>query len=193
MKHITVIAVCIALNVTYARRAAAAEQPQAGSTEGSQDSATSGDELHFVSVLTFHGEIVAVQPAKRLFTLKGPDGKLLTLEAEKEQDLAARKVGEHVLVRYVEGAQIGKRASGVVSVQSLKDGMIGAVSGGERALAASVERVDATNQEITLKGPDGSLETIMVSNPDQLSNLKVGDRVVITRPQGLALSVEKEG
>jgi len=193
MKHITVIAVCIALNVTYARLAAAAEQPQAGSTEGSQDSATSGDELHFVSVLTFHGEIVAVQPAKRLFTLKGPDGKLLTLEAEKEQDLAARKVGEHVLVRYVEGAQIGKRASGVVSVQSLKDGMIGAVSGGERALAASVERVDATNQEITLKGPDGSLETIMVSNPDQLSNLKVGDRVVITRPQGLALSVEKEG
>jgi len=193
MKHITVIAVCIALNVTYARLAAAAEQPQAGSTEGSQDSATSGDELHFVSVLTFHGEIVAVQPAKRLFTLKGPDGKLLTLEAEKEQDLAARKVGEHVLVRYVEGAQIGKRASGVVSVQSLKDGMIGAVSGGKRALAASVERVDATNQEITLKGPDGSLETIMVSNPDQLSNLKVGDRVVITRPQGLALSVEKEG
>jgi len=193
MKHITVMAVCIALNVTYARLAAAAEQPQAGSTEGSQDSATSGDELHFVSVLTFHGEIVAVQPAKRLFTLKGPDGKLLTLEAEKEQDLAARKVGEHVLVRYVEGAQIGKRASGVVSVQSLKDGMIGAVSGGKRALAASVERVDATNQEITLKGPDGSLETIMVSNPDQLSNLKVGDRVVITRPQGLALSVEKEG
>ena len=193
MKHITVMAVCIALNITYARLAAAAEQPQAGSTEGSQDSATSGDELHFVSVLTFHGEIVAVQPAKRLFTLKGPDGKLLTLEAEKEQDLAARKVGEHVLVRYVEGAQIGKRASGVVSVQSLKDGMIGAVSGGKRALAASVERVDATNQEITLKGPDGSLETIMVSNPDQLSNLKVGDRVVITRPQGLALSVEKEG
>ena len=193
MKHIRVMAVCIALNITYARLAAAAEQPQAGSTEGSQDSATSGDELHFVSVLTFHGEIVAVQPAKRLFTLKGPDGKLLTLEAEKEQDLAARKVGEHVLVRYVEGAQIGKRASGVVSVQSLKDGMIGAVSGGKRALAASVERVDATNQEITLKGPDGSLETIMVSNPDQLSNLKVGDRVVITRPQGLALSVEKEG
>ena len=71
--------------------------------------------------------------------------------------------------------------------------MIGAASGGKRALAVSVERLDVDNQEITLKGPDGSLETIMVSNPEYLSNFKVGDRVVITRPQALALSLEKEG
>ena len=54
----------------------------------------------------------------------------------------------------------------------------------------SVERVDAANQEITLKGPDGSLETIVVSDPEHLGNVKVGDRVVVTRPQALALSVE---
>ena len=71
--------------------------------------------------------------------------------------------------------------------------MIGAAPGGKRALAVSVERLDVDNQEITLKGPDGSLETIMVSNPESLSNFKVGDRVVITRPQVLALSLEKEG
>ncbi|MGA7760176.1 MAG: hypothetical protein WCA59_00425, partial [Candidatus Binataceae bacterium] len=57
----------------------------------------------------------------------------------------------------------------------------------------SVERVDAANQEITLKGPDGSLETIMVSNPYYRANIKVGDQVVLTRPQALALSLEKEG
>ena len=57
---------------------------------------------------------------------------------------------------------------------------------------ASVERLDVDNQDITLKGPDGSLETIMVSNPEQLSRVKVGDRIVITRPQGLAVSVERE-
>ena len=32
----------------------------------------------------------------------------------------------------------------------------------------------------------------MVSNPEQLSNLKVGDSIAITRPQGLALPVERE-
>jgi len=58
---------------------------------------------------------------------------------------------------------------------------------------ASVERVNAGNQEITLKGPDGSRETIMISGPDYLSRVKVGDQVMITRRQALALSLEKGG
>jgi len=192
------IAVCIALGVGYVRPAATGEQAQAGSPTSVQPRQTSGDEIHFVSVLTLHGEIVAVDPAKRLVTLKGPEGKILRLEAEKEEELSARKVGERVVVRYVEGAQIGKREKGeAVSVHSLKDGMLGAqpgrTSAKQRGLAASVERVDAADQEITLRGPDGSLETIMVSDPDYLSHVKVGDRVVITHPQALALSVESEG
>ena len=40
---------------------------------------------------------------------------------------------------------------------------LGGPSGKERALSTSVERIDALNQEITLKGPDGGLETTMVS------------------------------
>ena len=199
MKHITVIAVCIALSVTYARIVVAADQPQTGPTAATQDTATSGDELHFVTVLTFQGEIVAVDPSKRLVTVKSPTGELIKLEAENQDDLANRKVGDRVQVRYFEGAQIGKGAQGeALPVQSLNGGMIGAETAGPsekqhaHALGVSVERVDAINQEITLKGPDGSLETIMVSNPEYLSHIKVGDRVVITRPQGLALSLEKE-
>jgi hypothetical protein len=197
MKHITLVAVCIALNFTYSGFAVAADQPQAGSTASTQDTATSGDELHFVSVLTLKGEIVAVDPAKRLVTLNGPNGAKLTLEARTEEELAARKVGERVQVRYFEGAQIGRK--GLVkaaSVESLKDGMLGAEPGGssgkQRGLNASVERVDTANREITLKGPDGTLETIMVSNPEYLSHIKIGDTIVITHPQGLALSLERE-
>lgn len=197
MKYITVIALFIALNVTYAQFLVAAEQPQAEPTASTKESAPSGDELHFVSVLTLHGEIVAVDPAKRLVTVKGPTGEVIKLEAKSEDDLANRKAGDRVQVRYFEGAQIGKRAQReAVPVQSLKDGMIGAEAGGPsekpHAQGASVEGVDAINQEITLKGPDGSVETIMVSNPEYLSRVRVGDRVVIMRPQRLALSLEKE-
>lgn len=198
MKYITVIAVFIALNVTYAQfLVAAAEQPQAEPTAGTKESAPSGDELHFVTVLTLHGEIVAVDPAKRLVTVKDRTGEVIRLEAKNEDDLANRKVGDRVLVRYFEGARIGKKEQHeAVPVESLKGGMIGAEAGGssekQHALGASVERVDALNQEITLKGPDGSVETIMVSNPEYLSHVRVGDRVVIMRPQGLALSLEKE-
>lgn len=120
--------------------------------------------------MTFHGGIVAVDTAKRLVTLKGPSGELLKLGAEREEDLTARNVGERVLVRYFEGAQIRKeRPGGVAPVDSLKDKMLGAEpsgpSGRHRALSASIERIDAANQEITLK----------------------------ERPHGLALSVESEG
>ena len=196
MKYITVIAICVALSVPYTRLAVAEEQPQAAANGATQDSAGSGDELHFVSVLTLQGEITAIDPERRLLTLKGPNGEVLTLEARGD-DLAARKVGESVQVRYFEGARIGKGERGeAVPVESLKDGMISAESGGpsakQPALSASVERVDALNQEVTLKGPDGSFETIMVSNPEYLGHIKVGDRVVLTHPQGLALSLERE-
>ncbi len=198
MKILATIAVCIALSLAYARPAAAAEQTQVGASASTQSSPAPNDELHFVSVLTLQGEIVTVDPVKRLVTLKGPNGEVLTLEAEREEDLAARKVGERVLVRYFEGAQIDKERPGEAArVHSLKDGMIGAEpgrpSGNQRVVAASVERVDTANQEITLQGPDGSLETIMVFNPDYLSHVKVGHEVMITRPQALALSIEKEG
>jgi hypothetical protein len=33
----------------------------------------------------------------------------------------------------------------------------------------------------------------MVSNPENVSKFTVGDRVVIVRPQALALSLEKQG
>jgi hypothetical protein len=198
MRILAAIAVCIALSITSAGLAIARDQPAAESAADTQGSSSTGDELHFVSVLTLQGGIVAVDPTKRFITVKGQDGKLLTLEVEKDQDLAARKVDERVLVRYIEGGLIGKRGAGkAVPVDSLKNGMIGAEPDGasstQRGLAVSVERVDAANQEITLKGPDGSLETIVVSNPEHLGNVKVGDRVVVTRPQALALSVESAG
>jgi hypothetical protein len=156
MKILAAIAVCFAISAAYAPFAISAEQ-QTSSSASTQPLPTAGDELHFVSVLTFSGEIVAVDPAKRLITLKGPNGELLTLEAETEQDIGGRKVGERVVVRYFEGAQIEKtEPGGAVSVHSLKNGMLGAEAGGssrkrkQPALAGSVERVDAANQEITL-------------------------------------------
>jgi hypothetical protein len=196
MRYFTVIAACIVLNITYAQLVAAGAESPAAPATAIQDS-TASDELHFVSVLTSQGEIVAIDPAQRLVTLKGPNGEILRLEVEREEDLAAREVGERVTIRYFEGGQIGKeKLGGEAPVQSLKNGMIeepGRPSEKHHAVAASVERVDAGNQEITLKAPDGSLETIMVANPEYLRHIKAGDRIVITGVQALALSFEKAG
>jgi len=56
----------------------------------------------------------------------------------------------------------------------------------------SIEAIDETFQEVTLKGPDGSQETVMVENPETLDHLKVGDQVVITRRWAPALSHDKK-
>lgn len=200
MRTATVIAVCVALSMTFTHLACAEQEQQSGSagrSRRSQISATAGDQLHFVSVLTLSGEVVAVDPAKRLITLKRSEGGISTLEARREEDLAELKVGDRITVRYFEGAQIREKTQGEGVPQfSLKDGMMGATLGGpsrkEHALVASVEAIDQVNQEVTLKGPDGSLETIMVANPAYLKNLKVGDQVGMTRVQALALSLEKQ-
>jgi hypothetical protein len=192
------IAACLVLGVTTIVLSAAAQRPKAESVGSTQISATSADELHFVSVLTSRGEVVAVDPAKLLVTVKSAEGRYTNLEVRRELDLQGLKVGDRITVRYFEGAQIHEQRLGEAAPTfSLKEGMMSATLGGpskkKHALVASVEKVDMINQEITIKAPDGSLETIMVANPGYLKNIKVGDQVGMTRLQALALSVVKEG
>jgi hypothetical protein len=145
-------------------------------------------------VLTLHGEVVAIEPASRHVTVKDPKGETSTLEVRSEKDLEGLKAGDRVVVQYFEGATIGKKKPPEAApLPSLKDGLVlGGPSGKKHAIVAPVEKVDVAHQEITLKGPDGSLETIMVANPEHLIHIKVGDDVVITHNKALALSLEKE-
>lgn len=191
MRTLAAIAVCTIFSITCTRLAVASDEPQAGSVASDQATATTGDELHFVSVLTLHGEVVAVDPANRLITLKGPNGHDTTLEARSEKELEALQVKDRVVAQYFEGGQIGKETPAEATpAPSLADGLIRARE--KHGLVASVANVDAVDQEVTLKGSDGGLETIMVTNPAYLRHIKVGDEVVVTRAQALALSLEKE-
>jgi hypothetical protein len=196
MRRITVIAVCIALSVICVRLAVAGEQEQGVSLAGTQPPPPPGDELHFVSVLTLRGEVVAIDSANRLVTVGDVNGHSSKLEVRSEKDLDSLTVGDRVVARYVEGAQINKKKLRGAAA-SLNDGMTGSDFGGtaskSQMLVATVENVDAAEQEVTIKGEDGSLETIMVANPKYLRHIKVGDHVVITGAQALALSLEKAG
>ena len=196
MRRITVIAVCIALSVICIGLAVAEEQGQGVSLAGTQPPPPPSDELHFVSVLTLHGEVLAIDPANRLVTVRDANGHASKLEVQAEKELGSLKVGDRVTARYIEGAQIGKKGlRGGARAASLNDGMMGAELAGsankERMLVASVEAVDVAEQEVTIKGGDGSIETIMVANPKYLRHIKIGDRVVITGAQALAISLEK--
>ncbi len=157
-------------------------------------------ELHFETVLTIHGEVVSIDREHRIVTLKGPNGRKASLQAP-EKDLRSVKPGDRVAVGYVEGVNVRKKKPGeVLPYASLKQGLIESEAGeipktGYRrqvAMVAYVQRVDEPNQEITLKGPDGSIETVLVEDPEILGLIKAGDQVVITLFEGLALSLEHD-
>lgn len=192
MKTLAAISICIGVSIACATYAVAGGQPPAESQISTQVPVNPGDELHFVSVLTLNGEVVAIDPASLLVTIKTPQGRNSTLEVNSEKDLESIKPGDRITARYFEGAQIGKgKVGGGTPIASLNEGISEAPSGKGHPLVLSVESVDAINQEVTLKGPDGSLETIEVTNPEHLRRIKVGDKVVITHAEALALSLEK--
>lgn len=190
MKTLVAISISIGLSIACSTHAIAGDQPAAESTLSTQVPVSPGDDLHFVSVLTLNGEVVAIDPATLLITLKTPQGRNSSLEVRSEKDLETIKPGDRITARYVEGAQIDKGRGGV-PIASLNEGINALASGQGHPLITSVESVDPVNQEVTLKGPDGSLETIEVANPEHLRQIKVGDKVVITHAEALALSLEK--
>ena len=56
-------------------------------------------------------------------------------------------------------------------------------------LTATVEGIDKKTSQVTLRGPAGNLRTITARDPKKLANVKVGDRVVITYTETLAVAV----
>src|ERR1700730_4934597 len=190
MRTIAALVGCLALSIAYTASSLAGGQSQEASAASARRPANEGDELHFVSMLTLRGEVVAINLPNRLITIRDPNGHSSKLEVRSERDLEPLKVGDRVVAHYFEGAQINKKPlRGAIPAASLNDGMTGAEFGGHvnkgHGLVAAVEDVDAAEQELTVKGGDGSVETIMVANPEYLKYIKVGDRVEITGAEAL--------
>jgi Cu/Ag efflux protein CusF len=60
-------------------------------------------------------------------------------------------------------------------------------------IIATVERVDAANRTVSLKGPRGVVTMDVGEKVRNLPQVKVGDRVVVTYAQALALDLKKGG
>jgi len=64
------------------------------------------------------------------------------------------------------------------------------VVGQKITVVAVVEAIDLATRQVTLRGPQGNTETITVSEEVRnLPQVKVGDRVVVERFQGLAMAL----
>ena len=82
-------------------------------------------------------------------------------------------------------------AGATAGVASAKPGEKPAgIAAGQVTVTATVEAIDAKKNRVTLKGPEGKTQEIKVKDPKNLVNVKVGDQVVLTYTEALAISVE---
>jgi Cu/Ag efflux protein CusF len=145
--------------------------------------------------------VQAIDLAKRKVTLKGEGGEIFDITVGKEvKNLPQVKVGDLVVVKYYESIAVNvmkageapKGTSTMAMGKRAKPGqMPSGMIGKQVTVTANVTAIDQKKQEVTLKGPEGKTVQVHVKDPKNLKNVQVGDDVVITYTEALAISVEK--
>ena len=154
-------------------------------------------------LVTVTAKVEAIDLAKREVTLKGPLGNTETVVvSDQVQRLNEVKVGDEVTVKYY----IGIAAELREPTAAEKAEPFKVIEGGGRApassapggavlrairIVATVEALDRTTQTVTLKGPGGRYVTVRVADPKILEKPRLGDTVVVTAAEALAISLEK--
>jgi F0F1-type ATP synthase beta subunit len=57
----------------------------------------------------------------------------------------------------------------------------------------TIDAIDENNKTISIKGSDGVVEIVAVANPDSLKQVQVGEQIVVTLIDVVAIAVDKEG
>jgi hypothetical protein len=136
---------------------------------------------------------------KRLVTLKGPKGETRTIKVgEEARNLPQVKVGDLVTVKFYEsmavevikpGTAAGAGQSSAI-VRAKPGEMPGGMATRTAQVTATVTAIDKKKGTLTLKGPEGNLVTAKAEDPKNLDKVKVGDDLLITITEALAISVE---
>jgi hypothetical protein len=153
-----------------------------------------------VRAVKITAQVVAIDKASRTVTLKGPKGNVVDVVAGDEvKNFDQIKAGDFVVVDFIQSLSLElqktKSGAGGISAQSAavtaEPGERPAAAAAHQVIAiAKVTAVDKKAKTITLKGPRGNVVTLDVQNPVQFKVVKVGDEVLVTYTEAVAISVE---
>ncbi len=145
--------------------------------------------------------VEAINHETREVTLRGPEGNTVSFVASEEaRNLGQVGVGDIVNVEYVQSMSIEVFANdgtepgaGELTVAGRsEEGEMPAVTAIDAVvITAIVEEINIEANTFKLKGPSGEITEYTAQNPENLKKAEVGDLVVITFTEAIALSVEK--
>jgi len=152
-------------------------------------------------LVTISATVEAIDLATRQVTLRGPDGKLVTLQvSEAARNLDQVEIGDIVETEYYESVALfvqaasGKPEAEVTTAAARtplgdKPGMGVADT---VTLTATVTAIDHDTRMVTLQGPEGNTLTTRVDEGvARLNEVKQGDQVVVRYTRAVAITVRK--
>ena len=151
------------------------------------------------AVVTVRGTVEAIDKEKQTVTVKGPK-RTVVLNVRDPKKLEAIKVGDPVVGKYYESLAIsvkkpGEATPGTSAQQSTATSKPGETPAGAVAqqitVTATITAIDKNAKTVTIKGPDGNVETVKARDPKNLDRVKVGDLVEISYTRALAVSLDK--
>jgi hypothetical protein len=153
-----------------------------------------------VGAVQVRGTIAAIDKDQSTVTLKGPKGRMVTLDVKDKSKFDVIKVGDPVVATYMEAALVqlkkaGTATPGVSSQETRVSSKPGETPAGavgrEITVTATITAIDRKAHTVTIKGPGGNTETIKAKDPKNLDAAKVGDLVEITYAHALAVALDK--
>lgn len=148
---------------------------------------------------TIKAKVEKVNKETREVTLHREDGSTVTVKVpESARNFDQIKPGDSVTAKYTESVALNIRKSdeppSATEKQTLKRAPLGAKPSGEQTttqqVSATIDKINRGTREVTLMAPDGTTTVVKVpEDMKRFDTLKVGDQVVVTATQSLAIDV----
>jgi hypothetical protein len=154
-------------------------------------------------LVTLTASVEAIDYTNREVTLKGPLGNEVTFTVDKRvKRFDEIKVGDSVRADYYVSvaaeirkptAEEEKEPLVVLDAAGKAPPGTSPAAGGLRRfrVVTTIEGLDRPTQTVTLKGPRGRYLTTRVADPSRLTKVHIGDHVVVTYTEAVAVSLEK--
>ena len=152
--------------------------------------------------MTVSAVVEAIDHETRVVTVRKADGEEITFTASEEaRNLDQVAVGNILLAKYVETLSIEvmanegfePEAADAAAMARTKEGeMPGLAAMEQTVITAVVEEINLENNTFKLREPDGTVNEYVARVPENLKRAKVGDLVVITVTNTVAIVVEPQ-
>jgi hypothetical protein len=145
--------------------------------------------------------VKAVDAATRTLTLEGKDGQTQTVKVGPEvKRFAEIAAGDTIAIQLEQGLLLEYQPAGAADVQPTVEAAGGRAAADQAPAAAAAAGVQATvtvtaidlpNRVVVFQGPGGNVYQVKAGPKVQLEKLKVGDKLLATYAEAVAIKLEK--